>query len=85
MEIIAPNPQVDGDLVEGGAMKPAIMALSGGMDSSSLLLHLLREGYNVTAISFNYGQKHVVELERASSLILIWPNMDTKFRTMLQT
>lgn len=69
MEIIAPNPQVDGDLVEGGAMKPAIMALSGGMDSSSLLLHLLREGYNVTAISFNYGQKHVVELERASSLI----------------
>ena len=50
-------------------MKPAIMALSGGMDSSSLLLHLLREGYNVTAISFNYGQKHVVELERASSLI----------------
>ena len=69
MEIIAPNPQVDGDLVEGGAMKPAIMALSGGMDSSSLLLNLLREGYNVTAISFNYGQKHVVELERASSLI----------------
>ncbi|MGB1766123.1 MAG: peptide-methionine (R)-S-oxide reductase MsrB [Poseidonia sp.] len=50
-------------------MKPAIMALSGGMDSSSLLLHLLREGYDVTAISFNYGQKHVVELERASSLI----------------
>ena len=69
MEIIAPNPQVDGDLVEGGSMKPAIMALSGGMDSSSLLLHLLREGYDVTAISFNYGQKHVVELERASSLI----------------
>ena len=38
------------------------MALSGGMDSTSLLLHLLREGYEVTAISFNYGQKHMVEL-----------------------
>ena len=50
-------------------MKPAIMALSGGMDSSSLLLRLLRENYDVTAISFNYGQKHVVELERATSLI----------------
>ena len=50
-------------------MKPAIMALSGGMDSTSLLLHLLREGYEVTAISFNYGQKHVVELERATSLV----------------
>jgi len=45
------------------------MALSGGMDSSALLLHLLREGYTVTAISFNYGQKHIIELERAASLI----------------
>ena len=50
-------------------MKHAVMALSGGMDSSSLLLHLLRKGYTVTAISFNYGQKHLVELERAASLI----------------
>ena len=50
-------------------MKRAVMALSGGMDSTSLLLHLLREGYEVTAISFNYGQKHVVELDRAAELI----------------
>lgn len=50
-------------------MKPAVMALSGGMDSTSLLLHLVREGYDVTAISFNYGQKHVVELERAAALV----------------
>lgn len=50
-------------------MKRAVMALSGGMDSSSLLLHLLREGYAVTAISFNYGQKHIIELERATSFI----------------
>ena len=50
-------------------MKPAIMALSGGMDSSSLLLHLLRNQYDVTAISFNYGQKHAVEIERAKSLV----------------
>ena len=49
--------------------KIAVMALSGGMDSTSLLLHLLSKGYEVTAISFNYGQKHVLELERASSLI----------------
>ena len=50
-------------------MKVAVMALSGGMDSSALLLHLLREGYTVTAISFNYGQKHVVELDRARLLV----------------
>ena len=55
--------------MRGDWMKPAVMALSGGMDSSSLLLHLLREGYDVTAISFNYGQKHVAELEKASALI----------------
>ena len=50
-------------------MKVAVMALSGGMDSSALLLHLLREGYTVTAVSFNYGQKHVVELDRARLLV----------------
>ena len=51
------------------ATKTAVMALSGGMDSSSLLLHLLSKGYDVTTISFNYGQKHVIELQRAASLI----------------
>lgn len=50
-------------------MKPAVMALSGGMDSSSLLIRLVNDGYNVTALSFDYGQKHRVELERAASLI----------------
>ena len=50
-------------------MNHAVMALSGGMDSSSLLLHLLRKGITVTAVSFNYGQKHTVELERAASLV----------------
>jgi len=34
-----------------------------------LLLHLLANGYEVTALSFDYGQKHRVELERAESLV----------------
>jgi 7-cyano-7-deazaguanine synthase len=50
-------------------MKQAVLSLSGGMDSSSLLLHLLANGYEVTALSFDYGQKHRVELERAQSLV----------------
>jgi 7-cyano-7-deazaguanine synthase len=50
-------------------MKQAVLSLSGGMDSSSLLLHLLANGYEVTALSFDYGQKHRVELERAASLV----------------
>ena len=50
-------------------MKQAVLSLSGGMDSSSLLLHLLASGYEVTALGFDYGQKHKVELERATSLV----------------
>ena len=49
--------------------KNAVLSLSGGMDSSSLLLHLLANGYEVTALGFDYGQKHRVELERATSLV----------------
>jgi len=50
-------------------MKKAVLSLSGGMDSSSLLLHLLANGYEVTALGFDYGQKHKVELDRAKSLV----------------
>lgn len=49
--------------------KQAVLSLSGGMDSSSLLLHLLANGYEVTALSFDYGQKHRIELERAKDLV----------------
>jgi 7-cyano-7-deazaguanine synthase len=49
--------------------KQAVLSLSGGMDSSTVLLYLLEKGYQVTALSFDYGQKHNVELERASELI----------------
>jgi len=49
--------------------KQAVLSLSGGMDSSTLLLRLLADGYEVTALSFDYGQKHSVELERAESLV----------------
>ena len=50
--------------------KHVVVSLSGGMDSSTLLLRCLKEYDTVTAISFDYGQKHRVELDRAESLIL---------------
>ena len=50
-------------------MKHVVVSLSGGMDSSTLLLRCLKEYDTVTAISFDYGQKHKVELERAQSLV----------------
>ena len=49
--------------------KHVVVSLSGGMDSSTLLLRALSEYDTVTGISFDYGQKHRVELERAQSLI----------------
>ena len=47
----------------------AVMALSGGMDSTGLLMRLLADGYTVDCISYEYGQKHNIELERASANI----------------
>jgi len=49
--------------------KNVVVSLSGGMDSSTLLLRCLSEYDQVTAISFDYGQKHRVELERAQQLV----------------
>ena len=49
--------------------KHVVVSLSGGMDSSTLLLRCLKEYDTVTALSFDYGQKHRVEIERAQSLV----------------
>ena len=58
--------QLELDLKE---KKHVVVSLSGGMDSSTLLLRCLKEYDTVTGISFDYGQKHRVELERAQSLV----------------
>lgn len=50
-------------------MKSIVVSLSGGLDSSTLLLRALSEYDNVVAVSFDYGQKHKVELERAQELV----------------
>ena len=60
-------------------MKHVVISLSGGMDSSTLLLRCLKEYDTVTAISFDYGQKHRVELERAQSLVDYINNTKIKF------
>ncbi len=62
MEIIVANSQMDGGFV---VSLRAVMALSGGMDSTSLLIKLLSQGYEVTCLSYRYGQKHSVEIDRA--------------------
>ena len=44
----------------------AVVIYSGGMDSYTVLHKALRQGYEIHALSFNYGQKHSKELEYAS-------------------
>ncbi|MBI45703.1 MAG: 7-cyano-7-deazaguanine synthase [Candidatus Marinimicrobia bacterium] len=46
-------------------MKNAVISFSGGLDSTSLLLHLLYKGHSIYALSFDYGQKHQIEIEKA--------------------
>jgi 7-cyano-7-deazaguanine synthase len=46
-------------------MKPAVCLVSGGLDSTTALAYARREGYFCYALSFDYGQRHRVELEAA--------------------
>ncbi|OOV12008.1 7-cyano-7-deazaguanine synthase QueC [Deinococcus sp. LM3] len=48
--------------------KRAVVLLSGGLDSSTVLGMATRDGYACTALSFRYGQRHTVELERAATV-----------------
>jgi len=42
-----------------------VLSFSGGLDSTTLLLHLLCKKKSIYALSFDYGQKHKIELEFA--------------------
>ena len=43
----------------------SVISLSGGLDSTSLLLHLLNKKHTVYCLTFNYGQKHKIEIEKS--------------------
>lgn len=46
----------------------AVVIYSGGMDSFTVLNKVFRQGYDVYALSFNYGQRHSKELEYAAAV-----------------
>ena len=46
--------------------KPAVVLLSGGLDSATTLAIARHDAYNPYALSFRYGQRHKSELEAAS-------------------
>ncbi|MDQ0679685.1 7-cyano-7-deazaguanine synthase [Arthrobacter pascens] len=45
--------------------RKAIVLLSGGLDSTTVLAHAKSEGFEPYALSFRYGQRHAIELEAA--------------------
>ena len=46
-------------------MKHAVVLLSGGLDSATALAIAIANGYETHALSFDYGQRHVCEVEAA--------------------
>ena len=46
-------------------MKHAVILLSGGIDSTTTLAIAIAQGYEVYSLSFDYGQRHNLELEAA--------------------
>jgi 7-cyano-7-deazaguanine synthase len=47
---------------------PAVLLLSGGLDSTTMLAQALRDGYRVTALTFRYGQRHDIEITAAARI-----------------
>ncbi len=47
-------------------MRRAVCLLSGGLDSATCLAMARRDGFTSYALSFDYGQRHIYELEAAA-------------------
>ena len=58
-------------------MEKAVAVVSGGVDSSTLLYKLVKEGFDVHALTFIYGQKHSREIQAAKDIA---SNLDIEHR-----
>lgn len=53
-------------------MKKAVILLSGGLDSATVLADAKSQGYECHTLSFDYGQRHQVELKAAERLSVLY-------------
>jgi 7-cyano-7-deazaguanine synthase len=52
----------------GGDRQPAVVLLSGGLDSTTTLAIAQAEGYEIHALTFRYGQRHEIEVPAAQRI-----------------
>jgi 7-cyano-7-deazaguanine synthase len=53
-------------------MPRAVLLLSGGLDSTTLLAYAVNERFTVHAMTFRYGQRHAVEIEAARRIATLY-------------
>ena len=52
------------------ALRPAVVLLSGGLDSTTVLAHAIADGYAAHALTFRYGQRHQHEIVAAQQIAI---------------
>jgi 7-cyano-7-deazaguanine synthase len=64
------NPTYAGQSANPGRnnLDPAVVLLSGGLDSTTVLAISQSEGFAVHALTFSYGQRHAVEIDAAKNI-----------------
>src|SRR4051794_15514504 len=58
-------PAITGPYAGAAMPRPAVVLLSGGLDSATVAAMARRDGFAVHALSFAYGQRHDIELVAA--------------------